>query len=135
MAKKLPKRMFKNTDMVSAYRLNRSPMKLMKQVSRDHEDVLESIESLLVNRHRNNDQIDDHVVDVALAGSLVNVPPDDPLALEIYEGLAKVRTTKSDVSDNVWQDALKVVRDSVHRHSARKPREKGYLLFAGQFVP
>ena len=48
--------------------------------------------------------------------------------------LRAMRQLREDLTDDVWREALRVVADSVKRHSDFRPGETSYLSFAGQFV-
>jgi hypothetical protein len=136
MAKrKLPKRLFKNRDVVSSYKSNLSAGKLLKRMSRDHEDVLQNIEFFLVQCYRQDPEIDDRAVDAALQAYLNNSEPEDEKVGILLDALDTVREFRSDVDDEVWRDAVRTVRDSVRRHSSRRPGETGYLDFVAPFVP
>ena len=135
MAKRqLPKRLFKSRDVVASYKNDRAPVKLMKQMSRDHEDVLQNIEVALVRRHREDPRIDDRAADEALRAALHGTMPTHPRAADLYESLTAIRQLREDIPDDVWRDGLRVVDDSVRRHSQLRPGETSYFEFAGQFV-
>ena len=63
---KLPKRLFKDKDVVHVYQHDRESKMSMKQMSRDHLDVLQNIEFALVTLAREDRSIDDRMVDAAL---------------------------------------------------------------------
>ena len=137
MAKRQPpKRLFKNRDRVSSYESerSRSPIKLMKRMAGAHEDVLQNIEFALVSRHREDPGIDDRAVDEALRCYLNDTEPSDARVADLVGALEAIRQFREDISDDVWHDGLRVVRDSVHRHSRLRRGETGYLAFAGQYV-
>jgi hypothetical protein len=135
MAKRdLPKRMFKDRDVASSYKHERSPVKLMKQMSRDHLDVLQNIEFTLLGRHRRDPSLDDRVMSEALRAAVSNIAPHDPRIADVHEALAAVRQTREDVSDDVWRDALRVVDESVRTHSRLRPGETSYLSFIAHYV-
>ena len=135
MAKnQLPKRMFKNQDVVSPFQPSCSLGKLLKRMVRDHPDVLQNIEFALVTCHRQDRSLDDRVVDAALRASLANQPPEDPRVAIVFKSLASIRETRHSVPDDVWSDCLRVVQDSVHTHSARAPGEIAYLAFVSQYI-
>jgi|GEM_PF-5491423 len=130
-----PKRLFKDQDRVSSYQHNQSPTKLMKRVSRDHEDVLRGIETCLVKRARQDPSMDDQAAFEAVNACRLGTAPPDGLVGELVHGLTAAREALAvGVSDEVWKDALKVVGDSVKRHSRFAPRERSYLGFAAQFL-
>jgi uncharacterized alpha-E superfamily protein len=135
MAKRnLPKRLFKTPDRVSSYQHDRSPTSRMKHMARDHEDVLQNIEFALVNGHREDPEIDDRDVFEALRVSLNDGETDEERVDGLVMALRATRQFREDITDDVWREALRVVADSVKRHSERRPGETSYLSFAGQFV-
>ena len=135
MAKRqLPKRLFKQ-DHVSSYKADRSPKARMKRVARDHEDVLQNIEFALVRCHKDDPRVDDRVADEALTGAIAGAEPDGPHASDVFAALASIRRLREDVEDEIWREALRVVRDSVRRHSERRPGETSYLDFVAPYVP
>jgi hypothetical protein len=136
-SRKLPKRLFKNKDVVHIYQHERENKLDTKSMSRDHLDVLQNIESSLVKSAREDDRIDDRTVDEALGLALRGKEPGedaDPLAVSVSDLLESMRADREDVPDNVWQAGLKTVRDSVRRHSTLAPGEKRYLRFVEPYV-
>ncbi len=129
-----PRRLFKNADRVSSYQIGQSPTKRMKQMSRDHLDVLQNIEFALVRSYRDDQRVDDQMVDAALRACLSGEEPDDPQVIAIVASLAEVREMREDISDDIWRDALRVIEESVRRHSERHPRETSYLDFAAKYI-
>ena len=136
MAKRqqLPKRLFKGQDRISAYQKDQSPAKLMKQVSREHPDLLQNIEFVLVTRFHEDPGMDDRAASEALRACLGGAEPVDPRVAELVAGLQMVREFRATVSDDLWHDALRVVDDSVHRHSDLAPGRVDYLSFVAQYV-
>lgn len=108
---------------------------LLKRMARDHEDLLNSIEAALVRAFRFTDEVDDAVCHSAIEAVLSGQAPRHPLAAVLAGNLAKVRQTRPDVSDTVWQDALRVVAQSIHTHSSRQKGQTDYLLFVTAFIP
>ena len=133
---KPPKRLFKTEDRVSSFEADRlrSPGKRMKVMSRDHEDVLQNIEFALVTQFREDRGIDDRHVDEALTVAIDNGTPSDRRVEDLVSAIDQIRSLREDVSDEVWRTALLTVRDSVRRHSDRKPRETSYLDFVSPYV-
>ncbi len=132
--KNLPKRLFKTQDRISSYQPGRSAGKLMKQMSREHLDVLQNIEFVFAIRFREKRDIDDRAVSAAIRAYPKRSVPDDPLVAELVNDLDGIRRTRTDISDDLWNDALRVVDDSVRRHSRLSPGETGYLSFIVQYV-
>jgi hypothetical protein len=136
-SRKLPKRLFKNKEVVHSYQHDRENKLGMKQMSRDHLDVLQNIEFALISLAREEDEIDDRTIDEALRIALRGVEPDDDAdewVFALLEALAEIRGIRGDVSDGIWQSGLKSVRDSVRNHSSLAPGEKGYIRFVEQYV-
>jgi hypothetical protein len=110
----------------------------MKHVERDHVDVLQTIEFFLVQIARQDPAFDDRIVDQALRSCIKGTaPPEDAdgriaLLVTILEGL---REKRRDVSDDIWEAALRTVHESVKVHSALSPGEKTYLEFIEDFFP
>jgi hypothetical protein len=135
MAKsKPPKRLFKNPDRISSYHVDRSPKARMKQMAREHQDVLQNIEFALVNGHRDDPGIDDRDVFEALRASRNRKEPEGARAARLFADLAAIREMREDIDSLVWSQALQVVEESVKRHSEMRPGETDYLTFAGRFI-
>jgi hypothetical protein len=108
--------------------------KLMKRMQRDHLDVLQNIEFILIQRYREDDTIDDRLVAEALKAAIDNVVPQNDRAASIKESLQGIRELRSDVSDDIWRDGLRTVLQSVHKHSDLKPGSTDYLDFVSTFI-
>ena len=108
--------------------------KLLKRMIRDHQDVLQNIEFVLVSQYRENRRIDDHIVADALKAAIHGDIAEDALAESLNEGLEEMRLFRSDISDDVWRDGLRTVLQSVHRHSDLRPGERKYLDFVCNFI-
>jgi hypothetical protein len=136
-SRKLPKRLFKNKDVVHSYQHDRETRVNMKGMTRDHLDVLQNIEFALVTCARHDPAIDDRMVDQALrickSGEAV-AEDDDPRVNMLCEQLMSMRAMREDVSDEVWDAGLRTVDESVRRHSDLRPGEKSYLSFVAQYV-
>ncbi len=136
-SRKLPKRMFKNKEVVHSYQHDRESKLSMKQMSRDHLDVLQNIEFSLVEMAQKVPAIDDRVLDEALRCSLAGHPPGEEAEDEIHDvfGLLQgMRRFREDVSDGVWNSGLKAVRDSVRRHSSLAPGDRAYIRFVEPYI-
>jgi hypothetical protein len=103
-------------------------------MSRDHQDVLQNIEFALVTGHREDPRVDDRDARSALRACLQGKDADGPRAARLAESLAAIRRLREDISDAVWNDALRVIEESVRRHSGFRPGETSYLAFASQFI-
>jgi hypothetical protein len=134
---KPPKRLFKNQDVIHSYEHDRSTRSRMKHLERDHLDVLQNIESFLVQIARQDPVFDDRVIDQALRFCIKGTqPPEDadhrvPLLVKTLEVL---REQRRDVSDEIWIAALRKVDESVQSHSELRPGEKSYLQFVEEYV-
>lgn len=108
--------------------------KLMKRMTRDHVDVLQNIEFILVTSHRENSSIDDRIIADALKAAVDNDVPKDERAISIKENLQDMYQFRGDVSDDIWQAGLRTVLQSVRRHSNLQPGSTGYLDFVSEFI-
>ena len=136
-SRKLPKRLFKNRDVIHSYQHDRETKVGQKQMTRDHVDVLQNIEFVLVTHARHNRAIDDDIIDRALQiamGRTDVAGETDPRVVTLCEALEEMRETREDVSDTIWHAGLRTVDESVRRHSQLKPGEKSYLQFVGPYV-
>ena len=108
--------------------------KLMKRMTRDHLDVLQNIEFILVTRHRENSSIDDRIIADALKSAIENDVPKDERAISIKENLQDMFEFRGDVSDDIWRAGLRTVLQSVRRHSDLRPGSTDYLDFVSEFI-
>jgi len=46
-----------------------------------------------------------------------------------------MREMRSDITDRLWDNGLRVVAEPIRNHSERQPGEVDYLRFVGQFMP
>jgi hypothetical protein len=132
--RQLPRRLFKGRDVVTPYKNEPTGTKLMRRMADEHEDVLQNIEFAIVNAHKNDPGIDDAIAHEALRAALHGEEPSDPRAADLLEALDVMREFRQDVDDDVWDKALRVIDDSVRRHSQLAPGETSYLSFVRQFV-
>jgi hypothetical protein len=130
-----PKRMFKGQERASRYEVDRQPKARMQQMADQHQDVLQNIEFVFVDGHREDATIDDRHVDAALKAALGDAEPEDPRAIDLFEELKIIRQIRQDVPEPIWLECLRVVQQSVKRHSNLRPGEKTYLSFAARFIP
>jgi hypothetical protein len=103
-------------------------------MQRDHLDLLQNIEFILVTKYREDPTIDDRVVAEVLKAAIDNNAPQDKQAASIKESLQGIREIRSDIPDEIWRDGLRTVLQSVHRHSSLKPGSRGYLNFVSDFI-
>lgn len=109
-------------------------MKLMKRMSRNHIDVLQNIESIILLAADKYSEIDDCAVHQALESILHNQLPETAASLLVFGSLRGIREIRNDVDDELWRDGIRVVKDSVQTHSTLAPGETHYLDFASPFV-
>ena len=64
--RKLPKRLFKDKEVIHTYQHDRESKTSMKHMTRDHLDVLQNIEAMLIAYAREEPSVDDRVIDEAL---------------------------------------------------------------------
>jgi len=112
-----------------------NPHALFRKMTRDHIDVLENIEFVLVEAWREHPEIDDCMVEDALEAAISRDTASDELSEMLLERLNSVRLMRSDVEDKIWKAGLKVVLESVHTHSDAMPGDREYLAFIDQFIP
>jgi hypothetical protein len=108
--------------------------KLMERMARYHQDILQNIEFTLVTGYRDNHSIDDCIIADALEAAIRGSMPQDDRAISLNNGLQSVCQFRSDVSDDIWRDCLRVVLQSVHRHSTLEPGCRLYLEFVSDFI-
>ena len=111
------------------------PRKSMKHMARDHLDVLQNIEFVLVSGYRSDRSIDDRIVADVLIAAILDAEPEDTRARSLNESMESIRVLRSDIPDDIWRDGLRTVLESVHRHSSLKPGSRGYLDFVSDYVP
>lgn len=137
LPRKLPKRLFKDQEVVSPYRSEGSRKSRRAFMTREHQDVLQNIEVGLVSTARRTRGIDDRMIDQALRTCIegTDLPEDcDPRVSALCSQLEMVRSLRTDVSDHTWICGLRTVHDSVKLHSSCLPGDTGYLDFVSQFV-
>lgn len=108
---------------------------LMKRVSRKHLDVLQNIEFTLITARRRRQDVDDQVCHAAIQSTLTAQASAVEAVAELASDLADMRRLRSELKDQAWRDALRVVAWSITNHSDLRPGEIGYLTFAGQYLP
>ena len=108
--------------------------KLLKRMTRDHHDVLQNIEFVLVSRYREEGSIDDRIIFDALKAAISGDTAEDALAESLNQDLAETHELNSDVSDDIWRDGLRTVLQSVQRHSSLRRGEREYLDFVCDFI-
>lgn len=108
--------------------------KLMERMIRDHQDVLQNIEFILVTIYRKDYDIDDHIIANALRAAITGNVTEDNKAISLNEDLEAIRQFRSDVSDDTWRDGLRTLLQSIHRHSSLEPGSTEYLDFVSEFI-
>ncbi len=110
------------------------PRKSIKHMARFHLDVLQNIEFTILSRYHSARNIDDRIVADALRAVILDTEPEDTRAQSLSKSLEGIRELRADISDDIWQEGLRTVLQSVHRHSSLKPGCKWYLEFVSDFV-
>jgi uncharacterized alpha-E superfamily protein len=137
MRRKLAERKKANIRLMSLHsgmRETPESRKLMKWMVRDHQDVLQNIEFIIISEYRENRRIDDRIVADALKAAIHSETAENDLAESINQALEETRMIRSDVSDDIWRNGLQTVLQSVHRHSYLRPGEREYLDFVSNFI-
>ncbi len=106
----------------------------MNKFQQNHLDLLQNIEFVLVNAYRNDNSVDDVVIQNALQKLMYDKPCVDPRSQLIVDQLHQIREMRSDISDNIWEEALRMILESVHNHSSLTPGSRGYLDFVSDFI-
>ena len=109
-------------------------MKELKRMTRDHVDVLQNIESVLISAYHEDWSIDDRIIAEVLNAAIRGEEPQGARAQSIHEDLGEMRDLRADVPDKIWRDGLRTVLQSVQRHSDLRPGEREYLGFISDFV-
>lgn len=110
------------------------PRKSMKHMIRDHLDVLQNIEFVILSEYQNDRGIDDCIVADALKAAILGTDPEDDRAQLLNESLEHIFSLRADISDDIWRDGLRTVLQSVLRHSSLKPGCRWYLDFVTDIV-
>lgn len=114
------------------------PLKVGKAMQakfvRDHSDLLQNIEFMLVHAARDEPDFDDRSAEKILRHAITRTDAEDPpinLALELLESIRQQRDLES---DDLWGDALRVIYTSLKHHSDCKSGETSYLEFISRYV-
>lgn len=110
------------------------PDKLLKWMTRDHVDVLQNIEFVLLSGYSDDRSIDDRTIVDSLKAAIHGDWSEDTRIQSLCEGLDEMREMRADISDDVWRAGLQTVLQSVRRHSSLMPGARGYLNFVSNFV-
>ena len=112
-----------------------NPHALLRKMTRDHVDVLENIEFVLVQAWREHPEIDDCLVEDALSAAIAEDTASDPISEMLLKQLDNIRLIRCDVDDKIWKAGLQVVLKSVHTHSDAMQGDRQYLEFVNKFIP
>jgi hypothetical protein len=108
-------------------------------MTQEHPDVLQNIEFVLVSAYRRDKAIDDAVCFNALEAALSGETPSDERVQGLVQGIADIRalsrTGEASVSDELWNNALLVIMNSIKFWSTLKPGARGYLEYVSPFLP
>lgn len=109
----------------------------MKRVAGCHVDLLQNIESAILDccRRDLDNGIDDASVLKSLRQFLLGKKPADSPQGLVVEALNAVREFRSEVPDELFRDAVRVVMASVETHSTLARGETSYLDFVQDFLP
>ena len=129
-----PKRLFKAPDKASRFVVDRSSKARLKSISREYEDVLKAIETVIVKAGSAMPQFDDNLADLALTAALHGAEPDEPVVKSVADAITWARPRDAEITDVIWKECLRVVIESVRRHSDRRPGRITYLEFAGGYI-
>lgn len=108
--------------------------KLLKRMTRDHVDVLQNIESVLILAYDKDGSLEDRIIAEVLHAAIRDEVPDGARAQSLHEDLIEMRHLRANVSDDIWRDGLRTVLQSVQRHSHLWPDERNYLDFVSDFI-
>ncbi len=112
-----------------------NPHSIFRKMTTQHTDVLQNIEFILVDAYRENEAVDDQIVASVLKAAIAEQHPAGKLTGMLFDRLAAMRQERSDVSDDIWTNGLKVVLKSVGTHSKAQSGDTDYLDFVAPFVP
>jgi len=112
----------------------KDPRKMMKQISENHLDLLQNIEFALISCYRRDDTVDDCILRDVLKAILFKKTYDDIRIQELAAQLQAIREMREDISADIWNDALRVVLDSINTHSSLAPEARGYIDYISPFV-
>lgn len=104
------------------------------RMTHEHVDVLQNIEFVLVSAYRDRPELDDRVMAAALQIAIAGGEAADEQTDGVVQALADIREIRPDVSEDLWENGLKVVLRSVHNHSGLQPGDTGYLDFVSSFM-
>jgi hypothetical protein len=134
--RKPPKRLFKNKEVVHTYQHDRDNRATLKHIVRDHIDILEDIEMVMLAYAEESPEVDDRTIDEALG--LLRRKNESIRDAELHVKslchlMSHIRARHGDVSDTIWLGALRTVQDELRRHSSLNPGEKTYIEYVTNY--
>ena len=105
----------------------------MRQHSQNNIEVLFAIESALVVCFLEDDRVDDAVVLASMRSVVLEDPPASMPHAWIYSELIQA-SLQCGAEAEVFSECLRMIMDSVRRHSLLRPGETAYLEFAAASV-
>ncbi len=108
--------------------------RLFRRMTRDHIDVLESIETAIVEAYRDDRRLDDRGVEQALKTSILGDEPENELANLVYQAVEETRLLRAELPMDIWEDGLRVVLSSVYHHSDLHRGARDYLAFICNYL-
>ena len=115
-----------------------NPNKLRRQMTQEHPDILQNIEFVLLSAYRRDKTIDDAACLQAVQAALGGETPSDEGVRGLVQGIADIRalirTGEASVSDELWNDCLLVVGNSIKFWSTLNPGARGYLDYVLTFI-
>ena len=107
---------------------------LMNRMVRNHQGLLQEVESCLVKAFQESKAVDDRACHAAIEAVLMGQTPQESVAAMLATRLNQLRLKQQGISDDQWKDALRVVDRSIRNHSQRRPGEVDYLVFVNMFI-
>ena len=92
-------------------------------------DVLFSIEGTCTRCAAEDQRIDDSIVWSVLHALILEDPPSTLPHAWLYSEILAARELGRDIDEETWNECLRMVRDSVDRHSAHRPGDFSYLAY------
>lgn len=134
-ARKPPKRLFKNKEVVHTYQHDRENRAGLKHIVRDHIELLGEVEGVLLVYAEENSDVDDRTLDEALGilrGKKEDIRDAERHVKMICLIMGHLRARNKAVSDTVWLGILRTIQDEVRRNSSLNPGETTYIKYASE---
>ena len=113
----------------------KAPGNVERRMIRDHLELLQSIETALLEAFRSSSgDVDDQVVEAALRSAITGKEAAESKTKWAAVLLEAARSAH-DWPEGLWTDGLRVIYSSLCFHSSRKAGDTSYLSFVGTFVP